>query len=167
MKTDHWFYSLFQSAPDLITLLLRLQRWDALTPEQRRGFPPLCPDLVVELATYQANGAQLGWLLIPEQQAVEVWTAAGGASGNPLFPGLHLDLLVIAREPSIPPERQLPLWQELRTALGDVGVPVDLLVYGQREAVKLGGSRWHVLGHAARGGRVLYVAECCRRWRRC
>jgi Uma2 family endonuclease len=108
--------------------LLRLQRWDALTAEQRRGFPPLCPDLVVELAstsgasasdegprgltalrrklaTYQANGAQLGWLLIPEQQAVEVWTAAGGASGDPqrldaaseldagpLFPGLRLDL---------------------------------------------------------------------------
>ena len=23
MKTDHWFYSLFQSAPDLITLLLQ------------------------------------------------------------------------------------------------------------------------------------------------
>jgi hypothetical protein len=22
LKTDHWFYSLFQSAPDLITLLL-------------------------------------------------------------------------------------------------------------------------------------------------
>lgn len=22
MKTDHWFYGLFQSAPDLITLLL-------------------------------------------------------------------------------------------------------------------------------------------------
>ena len=25
MKTDHWFYGLFQSAPDLITLLLPLQ----------------------------------------------------------------------------------------------------------------------------------------------
>jgi Uma2 family endonuclease len=62
-----------------------------LSPEQRRGFAPLWPDLVVELATpsdhgprgltalhsmiaaYQANGALLGWLLIPYQQAVEVW----------------------------------------------------------------------------------------------
>lgn len=70
-----------------------------------------------------------------------------------------LDLLVIEREPSIAPERQLPLWQELRSALGNVGVPVDLLVYGQQEAAKLSGSRWHVLGHAARHGRVLYVAE--------
>ena len=58
--------------------LLRLERWQALTPEQRRSFPPLCPDLVVELASpsdegprgvsalrqkmelYRRNGAQLG-----------------------------------------------------------------------------------------------------------
>ncbi|MEB3194011.1 MAG: Uma2 family endonuclease [Cyanobacteriota bacterium] len=29
-------------SPDL--LLLRRERWQALSPEQRRGFPPLCPD---------------------------------------------------------------------------------------------------------------------------
>ena len=104
--------------------LVRQERWQALTPEQRRGFAPLCPDLVVELASpsdlgprgltalrrkmaaYQANGAQLGWLLIPEQQAVEVWPASG--SGEPqrietatsldagsLYPGLQIDLLEI------------------------------------------------------------------------
>jgi len=75
---------------------VRLERWEALSPEQRRGFPPLCPDLVIELASpsgegprggYRAspqdgrlrdqrcNGAQLGWLLFPEQQAVEIWRA--------------------------------------------------------------------------------------------
>lgn len=72
---------------------VRLERWEALSPEQRRGFPPLCPDLVIELASpsdegprgatalrrkmaaYLANGAQLGWLLFPEQQAVEIWRA--------------------------------------------------------------------------------------------
>ena len=104
--------------------LLRQERWEALTPEERRGFAPLCPDLVVELAspsdlgprgltalrrkmaTYQANGAQLGWLLIPEQQAVEVWPASGGGDPQridaatsldaaPLFPGLEIDLLEI------------------------------------------------------------------------
>jgi Uma2 family endonuclease len=71
--------------------VVRLERWQALTPEQRRGFPPLCPDLVVELvspsdegargsealrrkmAGYLANGAQLGWLLFAEQRAVEIW----------------------------------------------------------------------------------------------
>ena len=71
--------------------LVAEERWQALTPEQRRGFPPLCPDLVVELASpsddgprgvsalrrkmdlYQANGARLGWLLLPEERAVEIW----------------------------------------------------------------------------------------------
>jgi len=75
--------------------LVRLDRWRALTSQQRRGFAPLCPDLVVELASpsdegprglsalrskmslYQANGARLGWLLIPHQQAVEVWHSNG------------------------------------------------------------------------------------------
>lgn len=104
--------------------LLRLDRWQALTPEQRRGFPPLCPDLVVELASssdrgprgltalrhkmaaYQANGAQLGWLLIPEQQVVEVWPAhgepqrfegAGKLEGGALLPGLQIALEEIWR----------------------------------------------------------------------
>jgi Uma2 family endonuclease len=71
--------------------LVSLARWQALTAEQRRGFAPLCPDLVVELASpsdegprgltalrqkmaaYQRNGARLGWLLIPAERAVEVW----------------------------------------------------------------------------------------------
>jgi Uma2 family endonuclease len=76
-------------SPDLS--LLRRQRWLALSPQQRRGFPPLRPDLVLELASssdegprgvtalrrkmdlYQANGARLGWLLVPEERAVEIW----------------------------------------------------------------------------------------------
>jgi len=101
--------------------IVRQERWQALTPEQRRGFAPLCPDLVVELASpsddgprglialrrkmtaYQANGAQLGWLLIPEERAVEIWPAIGAAEpqrvdaateldAGPLFPGLRIDL---------------------------------------------------------------------------
>jgi Uma2 family endonuclease len=31
--------------------LVHLERWQALTPEQRRSLPPLCPDLLVELAS--------------------------------------------------------------------------------------------------------------------
>jgi len=71
--------------------LVALDRWQALTAEQRRSFAPLCPDLVVELASpsdegprgltalrqkmaaYQRNGARLGWLLIPAERAVEIW----------------------------------------------------------------------------------------------
>jgi Uma2 family endonuclease len=83
--------------------LMRLERWQALTPAQRRGFPPLCPDLVVEFAStsgaspsdegprgitalrhkmdiYQANGASLGWLLLPHERAVEIWR--GGQRGR-------------------------------------------------------------------------------------
>ena len=54
-------------------------RWEALSPEQREKFPPLCPDFVIELrsrtdrlgdvqekmAEYMANGARLGWLIDP------------------------------------------------------------------------------------------------------
>ena len=55
---------------------------------------------------YQANGAQLGWLLLPEERAVEIWRA--GAASNPdrldnattldageLFAGVTLDLAPI------------------------------------------------------------------------
>jgi predicted nucleotidyltransferase len=90
---------------------------------------------------------------------VQALVVFGSRAGGRPRTDSDLDLLVIGREPSIPPERQLSLWQELRSTLGAVGVPVDLLVYGQQEAARLGGSRWHVLGHAARHGRVLYVAE--------
>ncbi len=102
--------------------LVQINRWQALTPEQRRGFAPLCPDLVVELASpsdeglraltalrskmaaYQANGARLGWLLIPHKQAVEVWTTSGDPmifngiemlDSGPEFPGLQLQLAEI------------------------------------------------------------------------
>ncbi len=102
--------------------LIRLVRWQALNPEQRRGFAPLCPDLVVELASpidegprgvsalrqkmaaYQANGARLGWLLLPHDEAVEVWPASGSLrrmkqlqalEGMPEFPGLQLQLTEI------------------------------------------------------------------------
>jgi Uma2 family endonuclease len=72
--------------------VVRLERWQALSEAQREGFPPLCPDLVVELASrsddpealrrkmavYLANGARLGWLLLPPFRSVEVWTSGHG-----------------------------------------------------------------------------------------
>jgi Uma2 family endonuclease len=103
--------------------LVRLERWQALSPEQRRGFPPLCPDLVVELASpsdegprgltalrrkmaaYRTNGAALGWLLLPEERAVEIWkplqegpTRLANASrleADDSLPGLELELEAI------------------------------------------------------------------------
>jgi Uma2 family endonuclease len=97
--------------------VVRLDRWQALSEAERESFPPLCPDLVVELASpsdeievlrrkmvaYMTNGARLGWLLLPQKRTVEVWTAAETAN-SPLvlndpsrleagleFPGLVID----------------------------------------------------------------------------
>jgi Uma2 family endonuclease len=103
--------------------LVRLERWTALTSDQRRGFAPLCPDLVVELASpsdegprgvaalrqkmerYRLNGAQLGWLLLPAEQAVEIWTAGDGEpqridhaeqlDAGEFLPGLQIPLAEI------------------------------------------------------------------------
>lgn len=99
--------------------LVRLERWRALSQAERDGFPPLCPDLAVELAsssdapealrrkmaTYRANGAQLGWLLLPQSRSVEVWTPEASVPlvlSDPLrleagaaFPGLVIDLQCI------------------------------------------------------------------------
>ncbi|MBW4650536.1 MAG: Uma2 family endonuclease [Kastovskya adunca ATA6-11-RM4] len=66
---------------------IRRDRWEALTTEQKRRFPPLCPDFVVELCSnadalstlkekmqeYIKNGTHLGWLIDPQTQQVEVY----------------------------------------------------------------------------------------------
>ncbi len=108
------------SVPSPDASLVRLERWQALSEAERDGFPPLCPDLVVELASpldqpealrlkmasYISNGAQLGWLLLPRQRTVELWSAdpstqearfsaLSGASrleAAAEFPGLLIDL---------------------------------------------------------------------------
>jgi hypothetical protein len=77
---------------------VRLDRWQTLTSEQRRGFAPLCSDLVVELASpsdedrralaalrskmaaYQANGAPQRY------EGIAVLDA------GPVFPCLQLRL---------------------------------------------------------------------------
>lgn len=57
-----------------------------------------------KMAAYQANGARLGWLLLPHQQAVEVWPAIGSPQrleqlevleATPEFPRLQLQLAEI------------------------------------------------------------------------
>jgi Uma2 family endonuclease len=74
---------------------IRLDRWEALTPEQRRKLVPLCPDFVVELRSpsdeiadiqaqmreYQENGLRLGWLIDPETQRVEIYRGDRSAPG--------------------------------------------------------------------------------------
>ena len=53
-----------------------------MSEAERDGFPPLCPDLVVELADYMANGANLGWLLLPQSRTGEVWKAGPAEVAN-------------------------------------------------------------------------------------
>ena len=102
-----------ERAPDLSWV--RRERWEALPAAQRRRFVPLCPDFVVELLSpsdalpevqakmeeYLANGAQLGWLLMPEERAAFVYRQGTEVvrvahptrlSGEPLLPGFELDL---------------------------------------------------------------------------
>lgn len=63
------------------------ERWNALTPQQRKGFAPICPDFVLELISetdalddvrakmqeYVENGCRLGWLIDPNTKTVEVY----------------------------------------------------------------------------------------------
>jgi len=72
-------------SPDLAWI--SLDKWQALTPEQRKGFLPLCPDFVIELLSpsdswnagtqkmteYMDNGCRLGWLIDPQSQRVAIY----------------------------------------------------------------------------------------------
>ncbi|MEH2295917.1 Uma2 family endonuclease [Nostoc sp.] len=94
---------------------VKIERWDALTPEQRKKFLPLCPDFAVELVSetddvedtkakmqeYLANGLKLGWLINPRDkqviiyrsnQAPEVLQAPTSLSGEDVLPGFVLNL---------------------------------------------------------------------------
>ncbi|MGK7899920.1 MAG: Uma2 family endonuclease [Hormoscilla sp.] len=97
---------------------VKLQRWNALTLEQQAKLVPLCPDFVVELRSpsdalskvqqkmneYIENGAELGWLIDPKRQVVEVYRPSQDAevlqspktvSGEAVLPGFVLDLTEI------------------------------------------------------------------------
>ncbi|MEH2433933.1 MAG: Uma2 family endonuclease [Nostoc sp.] len=66
---------------------VKIERWNALTPEQQEKFAPICPDFVVELRSrtdslkelqekmqeYIENGAQLGWLIDRKNKRVEIY----------------------------------------------------------------------------------------------
>ncbi|MFS8857010.1 Uma2 family endonuclease [Synechococcus sp. H55.7] len=94
------------------------ERWQQLTPQQRRRFAPLCPDFVLELrsptddlATLQAklqeyleNGSRLGWLIDPESQRVYVYRPGQlpqilerptCLEGDPVLPGFVADLSLV------------------------------------------------------------------------
>ena len=95
------------------------ERRNALTPEQRRKFPPLCPDFVVELMSesdslketgekmqeYMDNGCRLGWLIDPKTEEARIYRADGSVrvlhgfdnalSGEDVLPGFSFQLAVL------------------------------------------------------------------------
>ncbi|MGK7890440.1 MAG: Uma2 family endonuclease [Leptolyngbyaceae cyanobacterium] len=94
---------------------VKRERWDALTLEEQEGFVPLCPDFVIELRSqtdslkklrekmqeYMDNGAQLGWLIDPQNKRVEIYRVGQDVeildtpstlSGEAVLPGFMLSL---------------------------------------------------------------------------
>lgn len=97
---------------------LASERWNELTEDEKDKFPPVCPDFVVELRSrtdslknlqakmreYIENGAQLGWLIDPQNRKVYVYRSGAAmqtldnpktVSGEPILNGFELDLTSI------------------------------------------------------------------------
>jgi Uma2 family endonuclease len=95
-----------------------LKKWQALTPEERQGFLPLCPDFAIELLSptdawkqgqkkmeeYMQNGCRLGWLIDPKQKRVaiyrqdkevEILVSPETLSGEDILPGFVLHIQAI------------------------------------------------------------------------
>ncbi len=94
---------------------IQRQRYEALTPEQRRKFPPIAPDFVIELRSatddlqslqekmreYLDAGVRSGWLINPQDQQVEIYRLGQEVevinlptelSGEEVLPGFTLNL---------------------------------------------------------------------------
>ena len=104
-------------SPDAAWVLA--ERRNALTPEQRKKIPPLCPDFVVELMSesdaqkyavgkmqeYIDNGCRLAWLINPKNEETRIYRPDGSVhvltgfdnilSGEDVLPGFLFDLNVL------------------------------------------------------------------------
>ena len=92
---------------------VELSRWQALSAEERRKFPPIAPDFVIELRSssdslsalqekmqeYLDSGVRLGWMFNPQQQEVEIYrqgqekevlSLPAELSGEDVLPGFVL-----------------------------------------------------------------------------
>ena len=97
---------------------IKIERWEALTLQQRKKYLPLCPDFAVELVSesddvedtrkkmreYIENGLKLGWLINPKDKQVEIYRigkeveildSPKSLSGEDVLVGFNLDLEVI------------------------------------------------------------------------
>jgi Uma2 family endonuclease len=94
---------------------VKLERWSALTSEQRQKFPPLVPDFLIELRSqtdrlaslqekmkeYIENGLRFGWLINPQDANVEIYRLRKAVkviqmpaiiSGEDILPGFELQV---------------------------------------------------------------------------
>ena len=86
-----------------------------MSQEEREGFPPICPDFVIELRSrsdrlkplqskmqeYLASGLRLGWLINPKDKQVEIYRMGQEVevvempvvlSGEEVLPGFRLEV---------------------------------------------------------------------------
>jgi Uma2 family endonuclease len=94
---------------------VKLERWEALTDEEKKKFPPLTPDFLIELRSqsdrlkplqdkmqeYLENGLRLGWLINSQDTQVEIYRPGQPVeviqtpalfSGEEVLPGFELQL---------------------------------------------------------------------------
>jgi Uma2 family endonuclease len=94
---------------------VKLERWEALTSDERKKFPPIIPDFLIELRSqsdrlrplqdkmqeYLENGLRLGWLInfqdqqveiYRENQPVEIVQLPGVLRGEEVLPGFELEV---------------------------------------------------------------------------
>ncbi|MBW4465376.1 MAG: Uma2 family endonuclease [Pegethrix bostrychoides GSE-TBD4-15B] len=94
---------------------VKQERWQQLSPAERQGFPPLCPDFVIELRSrtdrlkplqdkmqeYLDSGLELGWLFNPQDQQVEIYRQGQAKqvcalptqlAGEAVLPGFELQV---------------------------------------------------------------------------
>lgn len=100
-----------ERAPD--TAWIRKERWDALSPQEKKKFAPIAPDFVLELRSedqslselrekmdeYMDCGCRLGWLIDPQNRRTYVYNENGEIqtvsfekklSGGAVMPGLEV-----------------------------------------------------------------------------
>jgi Uma2 family endonuclease len=94
---------------------VELSRWQALSQEEREGFPPICPDFLIELRSrtdrlkplqnkmqeYLKSGLRLGWLINYKDKQVEIYRVGKSVevvaipmvlSGEEVLPGFSLEV---------------------------------------------------------------------------
>ncbi len=97
---------------------VKLEKWNQLSPEQQKRFPPIAPDFALELLSpsdslekiqakmqeYMASGVRLGWLIDRDNRHVEIYRVGHPVevlknpdqlSGEGVLPGFVLDMSLV------------------------------------------------------------------------